>query len=202
MTVYKIYPDGFASNSYLVTADGKRAIAIDPAQPHILAAAQKRGLKVEAVLLTHGHFDHIAGCGALFGAGAKIGCHENEVSLVLGEDNLASTMGGGMEIEPFEIGFTVTDGQEIELCGIPVRVIATPGHTAGGVCYLIGDTLFTGDTLFECGYGRYDLPTGNRLMLEKSMLKLFELDGDYVLRTGHGGDSTLENERKYNGYRL
>lgn len=202
MTVYKIYAEGFGANSYLITADGKRAIAIDPAQPRILAEAQKRGLAVEFVLLTHGHFDHIAGCGALFRAGAKIGCHEDEARLVMGEDNLASSLGGGMEIEPFEIAFTVKDGQELTLCGIPVRAIATPGHTAGGVCYLIGDTLFTGDTLFACGYGRYDLPTGNRAMLEKSLLKLFELDGDYVLRTGHGGNSTLENERRYNGYRL
>ena len=195
MKVYKIEPVGFAANSYLVTADDKTAIAIDPAQPRILNEAQKRGLNVQYVLLTHGHFDHIAGCGALFRAGAKIGCCQEEVPLVLGEDNLASTLGGGLVIEPFEIGFTVTDGQTLELCGLTVQAIATPGHTAGGVCYLIGESLFTGDTLFENGYGRCDLPTGNFKALYKSLQRLCALEGNYKVYAGHGDDSTLEKER-------
>lgn len=202
MKIYKIYPVGFAANSYLITADGKRAVAIDPAQPRILTEAKERGLSVEAVLLTHGHFDHIGGCGALFRAGARIGCHKDEARLASGEDNLASTLGGGIKIEPFTIDFTFTDGQELSLCDLPVRVIATPGHTAGSACFLIGDTLFTGDTLFECGYGRCDLPTGSYASMEQSLQKLFALDGNYKLCTGHGEDSTLDSERKYNGYRL
>ena len=195
MKVHKIYPVGFAANSYLVTADGKTAIAIDPAQPRILLEAQKRGLTVEYVLLTHGHFDHIAGVGPLFKAGAIVGCAKEEVPLVLGEDNLASTLGGGLAIEPFEIGFTVEDGQTFELCGLTVQAIATPGHTAGGMCYLIEDKLFTGDTLFEDGYGRCDLPTGDFSLLKKSLLKIFALSENYAIYTGHGGDSTLEKER-------
>ena len=195
MKVHKIYPVGFAANSYLVTADGKTAIAIDPAQPRILQEAQKRGLTVEYVLLTHGHFDHIAGVGPLFKAGAIVGCAKEEVPLVLGEDNLASTLGGGLAIEPFEIGFTIEDGQMLELCGLTVQAIATPGHTAGGMCYLIEDKLFTGDTLFEDGYGRCDLPTGDFSLLKKSLLKIFALSENYAIYTGHGGDSTLEKER-------
>ena len=93
MQVIKIYPKGFASNTYLVTEDGKRAVAIDPAQPRVLKEAEKRGLNVEYVLLTHGHFDHTGGCAALQAQGAKVGCLEAEKPLATGEENLAAYFG-------------------------------------------------------------------------------------------------------------
>lgn len=197
LTVYKIYPVGFAANSYLLTADGKRAVCIDPAQPRILEKAKSLGLKVEFALLTHGHFDHIGGCAALQAAGAKIGCLDKEKPLALGKDNLALEFGG--EMPPFQISFTLSDGEEFELAGIPFKAIATPGHTAGGACYLTGDKLFTGDTLFDGSIGRTDLPTGDPSALVKSVKRLYALAGDYTLYAGHGGDSTLEEQRK-NGY--
>ena len=88
INVIKIEPVGFASNSYLVTADGKNAVAIDPAQPRVLEEAVRRGLKIKYVLLTHGHFDHIGGCAALRCDGAKIGCLEEERETALGKNNL------------------------------------------------------------------------------------------------------------------
>lgn len=199
MTVHKIYPVGFAANSYLVTNDGRRAIAIDPAQPRVFEEAQKRGLTVEAVLLTHGHFDHIEGVGAFFAQGAKVACMREELPLVFGEDNLASTMGCGMLIPPFRVELPLFDGQELTLCGLQIKVIATPGHTAGGCCYLIEDTLFTGDTLFEGNYGRCDLPTGSYLALERSLQKLFALGKNYKVCAGHGEDTTLDQEKGYYG---
>lgn len=198
MTVYKIYPIGFASNSYLVTADGKTAVAIDPAQPRISDEAKQRGLEVKYVLLTHGHYDHIGGCAALQTAGAKVGCLDAEQPLVLGKDNLAQKH--GLTIPPFSIDFTVKGGEEISLCGLNIKVIATPGHTAGGACYMIENALFTGDTLFfEC-VGRTDLPTGSGAVLERSVRALYALEGDYTVYAGHGEDTTLEYERKNNLY--
>ena len=198
MQVFKIYPIGFAANSYLVTADGKNAVAVDPAQPRILQEAEKRGLTVKAVLLTHGHFDHIGGCAALQAAGAKIGCLTAERPLVTGTDNLAAQF--GVPMSAFRIDFTFEDGTMLDLCGMHFRVIATPGHTAGGACYAAEGCLFTGDTLFAGDVGRTDLPTGSGRDLMRSVQKLFALEGDHTIYAGHGEDSTLSYERKYNGY--
>lgn len=197
MQVFKIYPIGFASNSYLLTADGKNALCIDPAQPRILDEAKKRGLTVSHVLLTHGHFDHIGGVAALQKAGAKVGCLAGEERLAL-YNNLADAF-GEEEVETFKIDFTFKDGEELTLAGIKIKVIATAGHTAGGACYLIENDLFTGDTLFEGGVGRSDLPTGSGAELTKSVKKLYALEGDYAVYAGHGEDTTLDYERKYNG---
>ena len=142
MEVYKIYPRGFASNSYLITADGKNAVCIDPAQPRVSDEATRRGLIVKYVLLTHGHFDHIGGCAALQAAGAKIGCLAGEEKLALGRDNMAEAFGFG-KVPPFRVDFTLQDGETAELCGMEFRAVATAGHTASGACYLVGDALFT-----------------------------------------------------------
>lgn len=198
MKVYKIYPLGFAANSYLLTEDGKTAVAIDPAQPRIAQEAQKRGLKVRYVLLTHGHFDHVGGVAALQSAGAQVGCFEQECDLAL-HRNLAREM-GDTEIPDFSFDFTVKDGQELDLCGIRLKVIATPGHTAGSVCYLSGGSLFTGDTLFQGSVGRSDLPTGSGAQLIQSVKKLYALQGDYKVFPGHGEDTALEAERRFNGF--
>lgn len=197
MKVYKIYPKGFASNCYLFTQDGKTAVAVDPAQPRIVEEANARGLTVKYVLLTHGHFDHIGGCGALQKAGAKIGCGKEEKALVLGADNLARHF--GCEIECFDVDFTFRDGEVLDLCGMKITVVSTPGHTKGSVCFVCDGVLFTGDTLFCGDVGRTDLPTGSALELQNSIKKLYALDGDYTVCPGHDEDTTLQTERKYNG---
>ena len=198
MKVYKINPVGFASNSYLLTEDGENAVCIDPAQPRILEEAKKRGLTVTHVLLTHGHFDHIGGVSALQNEGAKVGCLYGEERLAIA-DNLSESLGEGLEIQPFFIDFTVKYGEELELSGMKIKVIAAAGHTAGGACYLVGNYLFTGDTLFQGSVGRCDLPTGSSSALTASVKKLYALEGDYIVYAGHGEDTTLDTERKRGG---
>lgn len=196
--VYKIYPVGFASNSYFITKNGYDAIAVDPSQPRIAEEAKKLGLHVQHVLLTHAHFDHVGGCATLQRAGATIGCLEGEERLFPQINELAHLFGESA-IDPFCASFTVKDGQEFMLCNLKIKVVATPGHTAGSACYCIEDQIFTGDTLFAGSVGRWDLPTGNQTDVFCSVKKLYALPGDYIVRPGHGEDSTLQTEREHNG---
>lgn len=196
--IHTILPVGFASNTYAVTADGKTCILIDCAQPRVIAECEKLGLEPKCVLLTHGHYDHIGGCGALYGVGARIYCGEREKRLIFSDDNRA--VFHGITIPEFAVFKTVEDGEELKLCGIDIKVVATPGHTAGGVCYLIDNCIFSGDTLFAGSVGRTDLATGNFSQLVQSVKKLYALKGDYTVYPGHGESTSLSRERTSNPY--
>lgn len=198
MQVFKITPHEFGCNSYIVTKDGKNAVVIDCAEPEVYDECIQRGLKPLAVLLTHGHFDHVGGCGKFYDNGVPVYCGEDEKVLIFSKENRG--IFGGVYIPEFEIYKTLKDGEEVELGGIKFKVISTPGHTAGGVCYIAENSLFSGDTLFKCSVGRSDLPTGNARQLIESVKKLFALDGDYKVYCGHEQETTLDYERKYNPY--
>ena len=198
MEVIKVLPYGFGCNSYLVTKDGKNAVVIDCSGPEVYDECIDANLTPVAVLLTHGHFDHVGGCGKFFEKKVPVYCGEKEQSLIFSEQNRG--IFGGVYIPQFEIFKALKDGEEIELGGINFKVIHTPGHTAGGVCYLAGDSLFTGDTLFKESVGRSDLPTGNSKQLIESVKKLFALDGDYKVYCGHERETTLDHERSHNPY--
>ncbi|MGN1235704.1 MAG: MBL fold metallo-hydrolase [Christensenellaceae bacterium] len=195
MNFLTIWPRGFASNTYLVY-DTARCIVIDPGQERIASILREKGLRPDYVLLTHGHFDHVSGVAAVQAMGAKVGCLKEEVSVIRGDAALAGMCDG---FPPFNVDFTFGEG-ELDLGGVKVRVIATPGHTVGGCCYLVEDRLFSGDTLFCDSCGRTDLPTGSTRELVRSLRKLFALQGDYIVYPGHGEQTTLSHERKYNPY--
>lgn len=196
--VIKVYPRSFASNSYILTADGKTAVVIDPSEEGIFALCKENGLECKCALLTHGHFDHIGGCGELYKNSVPVYCGEKEKDLIFSKDYLS--IFGGVRVPKFEISRTFKDGDEAELCGIKFQVLETPGHTEGSVTYLAGDCLFTGDTLFKGSVGRTDLPTGDFTKILKSVKKLSSLAGNYKVYCGHEDDTTLENERENNPY--
>ena len=196
--IYTVPAGPLRANSYLLTQDGKDAVIIDCGGAEPLQEAQRRGLTPRFVLLTHGHFDHIGGCAALQAAGAQVGCAEAELQLLASSANLASDM--GLRIPPFRPDFTFRGGDELDLCGMRFSVIATPGHTPGGVTFRVGDALFTGDTLFRESVGRTDFPGGSGAQLRESIRRLLAIEGDLAVYPGHDEPTTLGHERKYNPF--
>lgn len=186
------------ANSYLVTADGASAVLIDCGGEEPLAEAERRGLRVAAVLLTHGHFDHIGGCAAAKRRGIPVGCAAAEERLIAAQPAFAAQL--GLRVPSFAPDFTFSGGDSLAYGGLTFRVLATPGHTPGGVCFACGGALFTGDTLFAGSVGRTDLPGGSAAELRKSLRMLFALEGDYTVYPGHDTATTLAYERKYNPF--
>lgn len=198
MQIYTVPAGMLRANSYIITENGTDAVLIDCGGAQPLAFARQKGLNIRSVLLTHGHFDHIAGCAELQAAGAQIGCAEAEKSLLTSPANLAAEM--GVRIPAFSLDFTFQGGDELDLCGLKFTVLATPGHTPGGVCFLCGDSLFTGDTLFCESVGRTDFPGGSTSQLRESVKKLLALPGNLTVYPGHDEPTTLEHERMFNPF--
>lgn len=198
MKTITFHTTALETNTYLAL-NGERAFVVDPGADadKILAAAEAEGAKIEWVLLTHAHFDHIGGVAELQRAGAQVVLHRDDLGIVSSFKNLAFY--AGVKVEKFIPDVMVSGGETLDVAGVKVRVIHTPGHTAGGVCYVADDIIFTGDTLFELSYGRTDFPTGSFKELKNSVLnKLFVLPGDYRLLPGHGAPTTLAFEREHN----
>ena len=198
MIVYKVLSRGFGCNSYILTEDKRTAVVIDCGDEGVFDECQRLALKPVALLLTHGHFDHVGGCGKFYAENVPIYCGEGEKDYIFSKEN--RSIFGGVYIPDFEIFKTLTDGERITLGGIDFEVMETKGHTAGGVCYLAEDCLFSGDTLFREGIGRCDLPGGNFKELKISLKKLLSIDKNLKVYCGHGDETTLAYERKHNPY--
>ena len=196
MNIHTLFPKEFAANTYFIT--GKEGtVVIDPAQPRALEEAKRLGLEVRYALLTHAHFDHLGGCAAMHAAGAKIGCLDRERNAVAAY-NVALQIYGeeGSEVP---LDFTFSDEEVLSLCGLEVRVIATPGHTMGSCCLLIRDgeerALFSGDTLFRGDVGNTERSIERMRALEASLEKLSKLENCTVY-PGHGPTTTIDEEKK------
>lgn len=195
-----------ATNCYLaINTKTKEALIVDPGAgaAAISSEIEKLAVRPAAILLTHGHFDHAGDAAALSAAyGISVYAHEKERETL--EDprvNLSAGMLG--EPKGYAADVYVRDEQELDLASFHLRVLFTPGHTAGGCCYYIPmeDLLFSGDTLFCGSVGRTDFPGGSMSVLVRSIRdKLMTLPEQTTVLPGHEARTTIEQERMYNPY--
>ncbi|MBO5683116.1 MAG: MBL fold metallo-hydrolase [Clostridia bacterium] len=193
MKIVTLYPATFAANTHLLISDG-HALVVDPAANAdlIISRAEEEGVTIDGILLTHGHFDHIFSLDSLRGRlGIDAMMHIADAEMLSdGEKNASYTFFGRDSVyRPTEVTFE--DGYEIPLGQERIKAIHTPGHSKGSVCYLSGDAMITGDTLFADGIGRSDLFGGNGGELMRSLDKLSTLDKNIRIYTGHGPSELL-----------
>lgn len=193
------------TNAYVLTApESQRAVVIDPGMSPAPLLRRVEELEVEAILLTHAHFDHIAGVDELR---KKKGCpvylHAAEADWLttpkLNGSLLWPEIGPPVITDPAE--YELADGMTLTLLGATLQVLHTPGHSPGSVSFLMGDQLFSGDCLFRLSVGRTDLPGGSASdLLDSIHGKLFKLDDGITVYPGHGARTSIGFERNNNPY--
>ena len=187
------------SNCYALVSDGEAVLVDAGAHPDdIDAALQKRGLRLRAILLTHGHFDHILGAEAIAETHrVPVYIHENDEEMLSdGMKNAYSVFFGG-DWGEFHGAGTFRDGDVLTIFGEKIEVIHTPGHSEGSVCFKVGNSLFTGDTIFSRGTGRCDLYSGDTDKIRASIAMLDTLPADMTIYPGHGISCTLGDAMRY-----
>ena len=192
------------TNCYLViNEEQKTGVVIDPGgdAEQILEKIRQKGIAIEAIFLTHGHSDHIMAVDEVRETtGAKVYISEADAGMLTkASSNLSIYMGAGREFKATD-EFLV-DGETITAAGLKFQVVATPGHTKGGVCLVCGDTVFCGDTIFSESIGRTDLPGGSYSQILHSIkTKIMVLPDEMKLLPGHGPATTIGWERRRNPF--
>ncbi len=194
------------TNGYLLWDDEGNAVMVDPGgdPSEVIAFLKDRGLELKKILLTHGHADHLYGLEEIRPLASEgVGLHEEDGdNLPSPERNLSAWMGEGCSCTPAESLFR--EGDRFKVGSLHFEVIHTPGHTRGGVCYLVRNgedsLLLSGDTLFARSIGRSDLPGGDNAVLLQSLRKLARLDDTIQVYPGHGPATTIGEERRQNPF--
>ena len=206
MKTVRIQAEGYGANCWvLIDEESGEFALIDPscAGEAFSDFIEKRGLKKENlkyILLTHGHFDHITGADEIRDiSGAPLAIHEADADFLTTDKNAYKYFfREDLIMRPAEI--ILHDGDVLTFGQNEIRVVSTPGHTEGSVCFFVGDNIYTGDTLFDRSIGRTDLVGGNQAKLEDSLRKLISLESDYNIYPGHGSVSTISKQIKFNPY--
>ena len=191
-----------ANNYLLVDEETNEAVLIDcsSAEESYINEIKQSGVNLKYILLTHGHFDHVLGVDKfkkVFGTDVYVSKEDlSQVKLV---PDMMQMFAGMVPVNISDINNFVADGDEFFIGKTKIKAIATPGHTQGGICYFTGNSLFSGDTLFQGSVGRCDLLDGDFKQITESIKnKLFSLPDDVVVYPGHGPKTSIGYEKKYN----
>lgn len=196
--VIKTYPLGeYGANCYLVLNDKNReGIVIDPGAngAGLIKEIEKLTYNIKGILLTHAHFDHIGGVKELKDKyNIPVYVNQGEVDNSKVDNNVYSKLPNDCSL--------INDGDVLNIGGINIKCLHTPGHSKGGMCFLIEDSVFTGDTLFQGSIGRTDFISGDfKTLIDSIQKKLITLDGDTKVYPGHGPSSTIMYERMRNPF--
>ena len=191
----------YQTNCYIVHDEAVKTCAIiDPGYDAeiILGKIAELGLAIDAILLTHGHFDHVGAVEELVKAtGCQLWMHEGDYTQR--KDAVSDYYYPIHDCTFTDVRFC-EDGEVIQAGGLTISVTETPGHTWGSVCFLCGDAMFSGDTLFAGSCGRTDLPGGDWATIQTSLKWICAIEKDYTVFPGHGESTTLATEKQYNPY--
>lgn len=204
--VEKLVLGDLATNTYIVTdEDSGECAVVDPAIESDELLSKLENKNVKYILLTHGHFDHIGGVNAVKEkTGAEVVIHKKEKPFLseIALNLFTWKYQDHKYMKAIAADILTEDGTEIPFGDGAIKVMHTPGHTMGGVCYVFENDriIFSGDTLFNLSAGRTDLPTGNAREELKSLAKIGDLEGDYTVYPGHEATTTLQFERENNRY--
>ena len=201
MKIHALPLGSYQTNCYIVHAENSNTCAvIDPGyQPEkILTVMNRLGLQADAILLTHGHFDHVGAVEAIVKAtGCALWMSQRDYTQFPTPEN--DYFYPIHDCDFTEVSFCEEGGQ-ITAGGLTFTVMELPGHTWGSVCYCCGDAMFVGDTLFARSIGRTDFPGGDWDTMSQTLERLKELAQDYHIYPGHGPSTTLSAEKKLNPY--
>ena len=203
MRIHTLNLGPLGTNCYIAETAPGRCVAFDIGGDSgvFLDYLRKNALRLTKILLTHGHFDHIGGVEKVRRAtGAEVYIHEFDTPMLSSEDASLHSRMCFTPFVPVELYTVVRGDCYINDAECSFRVLHTPGHTRGGVCYICEDVIFSGDTLFCESIGRTDFPGSNPYSMKNSLLKLAELEGEYRIYPGHNERTTMSHEKRYNPY--
>lgn len=196
MEIKKIVSLEMDQNCYLIEEKGF-GILIDPGLDTDKILKETENVKINYILLTHCHFDHLYSLNKIRGSKKVVGTKNCSLNMIRPEISLCDVK----SLPELSCDMEIKDGDEIDFDGIKVKCIETPGHTSGSCCYLIENHLFTGDTLFNGSIGRCDLPTGDFEEIENSIRnKIYKLRDEIIVYPGHGTITRVGLEKKFNAF--